>query len=349
MQSLFSELKRRKVYHAAAFYAAAAWLLVQIATQVFPFFDLPAGWIRLIIIGAVLGFPLAITISWFYEWTPSGFRRESDDERTENIARIISQALDKRGLAPHSLSLPSLPSSFEQSIAVLPFADMSEARDHEYFSDGLAEEVLNLLAQLPQLRVVARTSSFAFKGKDADVPAIASALKVANVLTGSVRRSGRKLRVGAQLIRAADSALLWSHAFESELTDVFALQDTIARAVVAAMRVKLLRSQRLANPHRTGNAARVEADQVERVEAECRRDRRTGHRDGIEAGAAGTAGVEQHRSLSVAAGRDTDQGEVDRVAVRLVVVERHRQCGAFEDRVLDLRVRAMTPVERAWN
>ena len=258
MQSLLSELKRRKVYHAAAFYAAAAWLLVQVATQVFPFFDLPAIWVRGIIIVAVLGFPVAIGVAWFYEWTPAGFRRESEDERTENIARIVSMALDRRGMSAHSLSLPNVPSSFEQSIAVLPFTDMSEGKDHEYFSDGLAEEVLNLLAQLPQLRVVARTSSFSFKGKAFDVATIASALKVATLLTGSVRKAGRKLRVSAQLIRAADSSHLWTQAFESELTDVFALQDTIARAVVAAMRVKLLRTQRLSNPHRTDHTEAYE-------------------------------------------------------------------------------------------
>jgi TolB-like protein/Tfp pilus assembly protein PilF len=253
MRSFFAELKRRKVYQAAAFYAAASWLLVQIAAQIFPLFDLPNWPIRLIVIATIVGFPLAVALSWFYEWTPAGFRRESEAERSEAIARLVGQALDRHSAVTPKSPLANVPSSAnEQSIAVLPFVDMSESKGQEYFSDGLAEELLNLLAQLPQLRVIARTSSFSFKGKDVDVATIATALNVASVLEGSVRKSGNMLRVTAQLIRAADSTHVWSQTYQREMTDVFAVQDDIAREVVAALKVKLLPDQHMTNVHRTG-------------------------------------------------------------------------------------------------
>jgi TolB-like protein/cytochrome c-type biogenesis protein CcmH/NrfG len=141
-----------------------------------------------------------------------------------------------------------------QSIAVLPFVNLSPDREQAYFSDGLSEELLNQLAQIPQLRVIARTSSFSFKGKEVDVVTIARALGVANVLEGSVRKSGNLLRISAQLVRASDSTELWSASYDREITDVFKVQDEIAGAVVAALKVRLLPDQHVDNPHRTGNA-----------------------------------------------------------------------------------------------
>jgi len=197
MRSIFSELKRRHVYRTAAFYAAAAWLLVQVATQVAPYFDMPTWSVRLVIVACVAGFPIAVLLSWFYEWSPStGWRRELEGDGA--TAPAPPRPGDMADSAPPS----------DQSIAVLAFADMSQGKDQEYFSDGLAEELLNLLAQLPQLRVIARTSSFAFKGKDVDVATIGRALHVANILEGSVRKSGNMLRITAQLVRAVDRSQL---------------------------------------------------------------------------------------------------------------------------------------------
>jgi TolB-like protein/Tfp pilus assembly protein PilF len=139
------------------------------------------------------------------------------------------------------------------SIAVLPFVDMSQARDQEYFSDGLSEELLNLLAQLPQLKVIARTSSFSFKGREVDVATIARRLNVAHVLEGSVRKSGNTLRVTAQLVRTSDSTHLWSQTYDRELTDVFKVQDEIAAAVVEALKVKLLPGQDMSSRRRSAN------------------------------------------------------------------------------------------------
>jgi serine/threonine-protein kinase len=249
--SVFSELKRRHVYRAAVFYAGAAWLLVQVATQVAPYFAWPNWTVRLVIIAVVAFFPLAMLVSWYYDWSPSeGWRRESAGADAEAAsARAGSVAVPGIASAPPS----------DHSIAVLSFVDMSQDKDQEYFSDGLAEELLNLLAQLPQLRVIARTSSFAFKGRNADVATIAAALNVANVLEGSVRKSGSRLRVTAQLIRASDSCHVWSQNFDRELDDVFAVQDEIARAVVEALKVKLLPEQHLSNAHSTRNTEAYEA------------------------------------------------------------------------------------------
>jgi TolB-like protein/tetratricopeptide (TPR) repeat protein len=148
---------------------------------------------------------------------------------------------------------PATPAVSDSSIAVLPFINMSSDKEQEYFSDGLSEELLNLLAQVPQLRVIARTSSFSFKGKEVDVATIAKALNVANVLEGSVRKSGDTLRITAQLIRTADSSHLWSETYDRQMTDVFKVQDEIAGAVVAQLKVKLLPEQQVTNAHRTAN------------------------------------------------------------------------------------------------
>ena len=271
MSSVFSELKRRHVYRTALFYAAAAWLLVQVATQVAPYFDMPTWSVRMVIVACVAGFPIAALLSWFYEWSPStGWRRELEGPDAIEAAPAA---------APWAGEAAAPPS--DQSIAVLAFADMSQGKDQEYFSDGLAEELLNLLAQLPQLRVIARTSSFAFKGKHVDVATISRTLHVANILEGSVRKSGNMLRVTAQLVRAADSSHLWSQTYNRELTDVFSVQDEIARAVVEALKVKLLPQQVLTNPYRTADTNAH--DQYLLGKAGLRRGRREGYSDAVAA------------------------------------------------------------------
>ncbi|WP_146909113.1 tetratricopeptide repeat protein [Arenimonas daejeonensis] len=232
MRKFFNELRRRGVLSAIAYYAAGGWLLVQVATQVLPFYNVHDWVVRGFIGAVVAGFPVAIVVAWFYKWTPGGWLREVDVE------------------SESSEPPKDIPFATDASIAVLPFDDMSAQKDQGYFSDGLAEEVLNLLAQVPQLRVIARTSSFSFKGQTADIGRIARALNVANVLEGSVRKSGDKLRVTAQLIRSSDSSHLWSQNYDVELTDVFEVQDQIARAVVAALKVKLLPGQQGIHAHR---------------------------------------------------------------------------------------------------
>jgi len=206
MGALIDQLKHRGVLRAAAYYAAGAWLVVQIATAVFPYLEVPNWSIRLIIVTVAAGFPVAMLFSWFYRWTPAGFRREIE--------------LDEPALRVEAGAEPAV-AARENAIAVLPFADLSALKDQEYFADGLAEELLGLLAQLPQLQVIARSSSFSFKGRNLDARTIARKLGVASILEGSVRKAGNRLRVTAQLIQAADNAQLWSQTYERELTDVF--------------------------------------------------------------------------------------------------------------------------------
>jgi len=263
---LVAEAQRRKVFKVAAGYLVIGWLVIQVAATVLPQFDLP-GWApRLVTLLVMLGLPIAIVMAWMFDVTPDGVRLDASSVGSK---RVLSVAAVLAALTlgwyfhgrsdQHAGALVAGPASAPASrgiasIAVLPFLDMSQAHDQEYFSDGLSEELLNLLAQLPQMRVIARTSSFSFKGKDVDVATIAKALNVANVLEGSVRKSGNTLRITAQLIRASDSSHLWSHTYDRELTDVFKVQDEIAAAVVAALKVKLLPVQSFDNRPRSANA-----------------------------------------------------------------------------------------------
>ncbi len=249
-KKFFAELKRRNVYKVAIAYAVVAWLLMQVATQVFPFLEIPNWAIRLVIMLIVIGFPIALVIAWAFELTPEGIKRTDEIEpgrRSRNrvwiyvvtVAGAISVSLFFLGRysAPRNASESSeLPG---KSIAVLPFVDLSQAKDQEYFCDGISEEILDALAKVEGLRVVARTSSFSFKGKNADVGEIAHKLNVQNVLEGSLRREGNRIRITAQLINGRNGFHIWSDTFERELQGVFAVQDEITRSIVDALKIKL--------------------------------------------------------------------------------------------------------------
>ncbi len=266
--SLLAELKRRKVFKVGAAYLVVAWLAVQAASIAFPTFEAPLWALRVFILVALLGFPLALVMAWIFDVTPEGLRLDTQVSGSRRVfavaALLMVLALGWyfRGQpAFHQEPAPTAPASaptanpkvYATSIAVLPFVDMSQTKDQEYFSDGLSEELLNLLAQLPQLRVIARTSSFSFKGKEVDVATIAKTLNVANILEGSVRKNGNTLRITAQLVRASDSSHLWSQTYDRELTDVFKVQDEIAAAVVDALKLKLLPAQAMSNLRRSDN------------------------------------------------------------------------------------------------
>jgi TolB-like protein/Tfp pilus assembly protein PilF len=265
--SLFAELRRRNVYRAAVLYAAGAWLVVQVATQVFPFFHIAEWVVRWIVVAAIVGFPFWIAFAWFYEFTPEGLKRESEIDPADSIAVHTGKKLDRwiigilalavvllltntfvwhkgAGLSADADSTPIA----EHSIAVLPFVNMSDDKSNEYFSDGISEELLNLLAKIPQLQVTARTSSFSFKGKDVAIPQIAHTLHVAHVLEGSVRKAGNSVRITAQLIKAGTDTHLWSQTYDRKLDDIFKVQDEIAAAVVEQLRIKLLGAAPTAKP-----------------------------------------------------------------------------------------------------
>jgi len=219
-RNFFAELKRRKVYSVAIAYVVAGWALAQGIAQVFPVFDVPNWVVRLICVLIVLGFPVALTLSWFFDLTRYGIVRTPDLNKIDV------------GRAPA-----------EHSIAVLPFVDLSPAKDHDYFSDGIAEEILTALSKIDNLRVAARRSSFWFKDRQADLREIAAKLNVAHVLEGSVRRDNNRVRITAELIDTQKGFTIWSDTFEREMHGIFALQDEITRAIVDTLKLKLAISQ----------------------------------------------------------------------------------------------------------
>ena len=220
-KKFFAELKRRRVYSVAVTYAIVGWLLIQVVTQVFPPFEISNWGERLAIVSIVLGFPIALILAWIYDFTTHGIVRTSDAE-----PKVRTEVAEP-------------PSSTERSIAVLPFNDLSPAKDHDYFSDGIAEELLGALAKVDGLRVAARRSSFWFKDKQAELGEIASKLNVGHVLEGSVRRDGNRVRVTAELIDASDGFTLWSETYEREMHGIFALQDEITHSIVDALKLNL--------------------------------------------------------------------------------------------------------------
>ena len=253
--SFIAELKRRNVFRAAAFYAASAWLLVQVATQVFPFFHVAEWVVRWIVIAAAIGFPFAMLFSWFYEWTPQGIQRESEVQQDASITRATGKKLDRWIIAILGMAVVLLladvfvprqdagkaaaADSAAKSIAVLPFVNMSGDPKNDYFSDGITEEILNALAQIPRLKVAARTSAFAFKGKDQDLRKVGEALDVTTVLEGSVQRQGDDVRITAQLIDAHNGYHLWSHTYDRKLTNIFAVEDEISSAIAGTLQAEL--------------------------------------------------------------------------------------------------------------
>jgi len=227
---LLGELKRRKVFRVAVVYAAVAFIVWQAAEIAVPGLNLPGWVLTLVILLTILGFPIALVLAWALEMTPEGLRVTPPPKPSDSAG-----AGDE---APERVATPVEPQP--ASIAVLPFTDMSPEKDQEYFCDGMAEELINALTKVKELRVAARTSSFQFKGKSEDVCEIAKKLRVASVLEGSVRRAGQRLRVTAQLVTAEDGYHLWSETYERQLEDVFAIQDEISRAIVNTLRPTLV-------------------------------------------------------------------------------------------------------------
>lgn len=248
MNNFFSELKRRNVLRPTAAYAVVAWIVVQVATATFPPLGLPEWALTMVIVLTIVGFPITVLTSWFYEWTPRGFQTQSEaDAKGYTKKQSFGRLFDFVVIALLALAVSWLVyrQEFqgtiisEASIAVLPFADLSPGGDQEYFSDGISEELLHVLAKYQGLRVTARTSSFQFKGDSRDVNEIAKKLNVAYVLEGSVRKSGNRVRISVQLIEASSGFRLWSETYDRELVDIFAIQDEISKAIGDALSDKL--------------------------------------------------------------------------------------------------------------
>ena len=235
---LWSELKRRHVVRVGIVYAIVG-LGVGEGAQIFlPELGAPSWVVPVILVLLVLGFPAAVVLAWAYDVTPEGVVRDSGPPEP-----AAAEAPTTDAVAPELSSAGTPPAApDDKSIAVLPFVDMSPDGDQEYFGDGIVEELINALTSLENLRVAARTSSFAHKGKDEHVRDIGKDLQVATVLEGSIRKAGNRLRITAQLIDVAGGHHLWSEVYDRELEDVFAIQDEISRSVVDALRVQLLGS-----------------------------------------------------------------------------------------------------------
>lgn len=231
LKTFWSELRRRKVVRVAVVYIIVAWLLIQIAEVIFEPLQLPDWSLTLVIVLAALGFPLALVLAWALELTPEGLQREQPTKEAQ--ALVPAGAIEKGPATEIPAAAPG--ADTRRAIAVLPMANMSGDPENEFFSDGITEEILNLLARIPDLRVTSRTSSFSFKNTTLDIPTIAERLGVDIVLEGSVRRTGQRVRIVAQLIDAASDAHLWSAGYDRELEDIFAVQSEIARSIVDAM------------------------------------------------------------------------------------------------------------------
>jgi len=244
---LVAELKRRNVIRMAVIYVVAAWLVMQVAEVVIGLANLPAATGPWILALLALGFPIALLVSWFYEITPEGLALERNVPEGESIRQATGRRIDLVVIAMLAAAVllfawdkwhPRAP--VDLSIAVLPFENMSNDAEQEFFADGVTEEILNLLAQTNQLKVIARNSTWVYKGRNVDVATVADRLNVSHVLEGSVRRSANRVRITAQLIDASDSTHVWSQIYDRELGDVFAVQDEIATAISESLELRLL-------------------------------------------------------------------------------------------------------------
>ncbi|MGH8213483.1 MAG: hypothetical protein ACREPP_09690, partial [Rhodanobacteraceae bacterium] len=265
--SFFAELKRRNVLRAVVLYAGAVWALAQGIAQLGPFFNLPDWTVRWFVIACVIGFPFWIAFAWFYEFTPQGLKRESEIAPSDSIAHSTGRKLDfwiigimavaivllvtntvvlhrdatntanAANAKAFAVALAKVPN---KSVAVLPLANESGDPKQQYFSDGLSEELISDLAQIDGLKVIGKDSSFRFRDSSHSPAQIGATLGVAHLIQGSVRQVGDRLRVMVTLIAARDGAVVWSHTYDDQLKDVFAIQTQIGQAVAAALKIKLL-------------------------------------------------------------------------------------------------------------
>jgi len=256
LTNFFAELKRRNVYKVAVAYIVAGWALSQGIAQVFPVFDVPNWAIRTIVLLIILGFPVAVVFAWFFEITPEGIKRTEVADAARQHSRgkawiyvVVIGAIVSIGLfllgrysaaTYDAASARTEPAAIPaKSIAVLPFENLSDDKNTAYFSDGITEEILNALAQIPNLKVAARRSAFQFKGNDLDLHKIGQVLGVAHILEGSLQKAGDQVRINVQLVDVQNGLQAWSEKYDRKLDNVFAVEDEIAKAIATKLRVQL--------------------------------------------------------------------------------------------------------------
>ena len=252
-KNILTELKRRNVYRAAVAYGVVAWFLTQLTTQVFPFFEIPNSAVRFVVIALAVGFPIAMLLSWVYEFTPEGVVRTEDlnPVQAKSVQRATGRILDfiiigALLLVIAMLVVGRLPfyrqtgeSISQKSIAVLPFENLSGDPDNAYFADGIQEEILTRLAGIADLKVISRSSTQQYQSKPRNLAEIAKQLGVANILEGSVQKAADQVRVNVQLINAQTDSHLWAETYDRKLTDIFGVESEIAKRIAAALQAKL--------------------------------------------------------------------------------------------------------------
>ncbi len=257
LSSFFAELKRRNVYKVAVAYAVVGWLLVQVATQVFPFFEIPNWAVRLVVLAIVIGFPVALVIAWAFELTPQGLKRTEDVDVAGQGSRkshawiyvvivgaLLSVGLFMLGRYGFREKNWSSTEPLAKSIAILPFESLSEDKSNAYFAEGVQDEILTRLAKVADLKVIARTSTQKFKSAPENLPDIAKQLGVLNILEGSVQKAGDQVRVNVQLINALTNTHLWAEIYDRKLTDIFAVESDIAKTIADTLQAKLSGSEK---------------------------------------------------------------------------------------------------------
>lgn len=251
VRGFLNELRRRNVYRVTVAYCVVGWLVVQIATQVFPFFDVPAWGVRLVVLLVILGLPFAIAFAWIYEMTPEGVKRTDDIAPQRSVARSTGRKLDFLIIAVLAVVVALLvfdrfrhprarsASANDRSVAVLPFANLSEDKANAYFADGIQDEILTRLAKIGALKVISRTSTQQFQSKPPSVTQIAQQLGVAHILEGSVQRAGDSVRVNVQLIKADHDDHLWAETYDRKLTDIFPVETEVAEKIARSLETQL--------------------------------------------------------------------------------------------------------------
>jgi TolB-like protein len=252
--NFFAELKRRNVYKVAVAYAVVSWLLMQIASQIFPFFEIPNWAVRFVVLLLILGFPVALILAWAFELTPEGIKRVEDVAPNESITRRTGRKLDfliigvllivigvfayERYGPSRRTAVPTAP-LLEKSIAVLPFENRSEDKANAYFADGIQDEILTLLSKIADLKVISRTSTQRYRSKPDNLSEIGKQLGVANILEGSVQKAGDTVRVSVNLIQATSDSHLWAETYDRKLTDILGVESEIAKTIAEQLQVKL--------------------------------------------------------------------------------------------------------------
>jgi TolB-like protein/Tfp pilus assembly protein PilF len=255
-KNFFAELRRRNVYKVAIAYAVVAWLLMQIASQIFPFFDIPNWGVRLVVLLLIIGFPIALVLAWAFELTPEGIKRTEDVDASKSITRKTGRKLDFLIIAVlllvvgillfqrvHPKVSPAVFSSPQKSIAVLPFENLSEEKANAYFAEGIKDEILTKLAAVRDLKVISRTSTAKYQSKPDNLKTVAQELGVSTVLEGAVQKAGDKVRVNVQLIDARADTHLWAKSYDRDLNDVLAVESEVSQEIAEALKANLSPSE----------------------------------------------------------------------------------------------------------